>query len=245
MNNRNSEWMKEFGKLGAHKSSHCPLENKILRACQIPFHVSQCIHQCTRFFAMSTGETVGTLDYKIGCKQLRVRSRCCPVERSESLWSRHEMASFFSWRPAWAATPLAESGNCDRRYTRKSGTENVMSKELWNWNEDNKHGVRIWLWEYLKREYENTNKLSNLYTHGVKRFKTWVWEYWSTYSLYTNCSIRKYPLIKVKFEARKVWADSAVGKENVSRKRYGNSEEGKAFHFLQLPEVCISVRSTP
>ena len=66
---------------------------------------------------------------------------------------------------------------------------------------------------------------------------------WTSNS-YTNCSIRKYPLIKVKFEARKVWADSAVGKENVSRKRYGNSEEGKAFHFLQLSEVCISVRST-
>ena len=66
---------------------------------------------------------------------------------------------------------------------------------------------------------------------------------WTSNS-YTNCSIRKYPLIKVKFEARKVWADSAVGKESVSKKRCGNSEEEETFHFLQLPEVCISVRST-
>ena len=127
------------------------------------------------------------------------------------------MASFFSWRPAWAATPLAESGNCDRRYTRKSGTENVMSKELWNWNEDNKHGVRIWLWEYLKREYENTNKLpicTHMAWRGLKQGMRVLINLQSVYKLFN----KKYPLIKVTFEVRRVWADSAVGKESVSKK---------------------------
>jgi len=47
--------------------------------------------------------------------------------------------------------------------------------------------------------------------------------------------------IKVKFEVWEVWADSAIGKEDVSKKkRCGDSEEEKTFRFLQLPELRIS-----
>jgi hypothetical protein len=37
-----------------------------------------------------------------------------------------------------------------------------------------------------------------------------------------------------------MWADGAVGKEDVSKKRYGDSGEEKTFRFLQLPELRIS-----
>jgi hypothetical protein len=46
--------------------------------------------------------------------------------------------------------------------------------------------------------------------------------------------------IKVKFEVWETRADSAVGKEDVSKKRYGDSKGEKTFHFLQLPELRIS-----